>query len=412
MKISWLIGLVILVLAIPSLSSASANEPIVLGVVQSLTGPGSSMGIPGKAGYEFAAEEINKAGGFLGHPVKVVVYDDKTNAEQGLRMAKRLVVEDKVSWLLGGGNSQIAVAISGYAKAEKIPYIIAQPASAAVTEENGHRYVFRIGDNTVQQSRLVAILVNQKWPEAKNVFQMEQNYEYGHFRAQEFAKEWKKLHPDGKITNVWIPLGTYDFTPYITQLMSLGSSVDVVVDGMWGADGLALIKQAVAFDAFKKFKWFSGGGGIDTMGRIKRGDPAPIGALAASSYPFFSLNNSINNKLWPEIKKRCAMWPSNGAVYSYTAVHALKKAYEKARTTDVEKVIDAMEGLKIETPLGIQLEIRKVDHQTLWPSYAGTVQWDDKWEFPVMTNLIMIDPKKAYHTEKEVLEIREKAKNK
>lgn len=410
MKKSWLICLVTLVLSILSLSLATAKEPIVLGVVQSLTGPGSGMGVPAKAAYEIAAEEINAAGGLLGHPIKIVLFDDKTNPEQGLRMAKRLVIEDKASWLLGGGNSQIAVAISGYAKAEKVPYIVAQPASAAITEENGHRYVFRIGDNTVQQSRLVVALVNKKWPKAKNVFQMEQNYEYGHFRAKEFAKEWMKLHPDGKITNVWIPLGTYDFTSYISQLISLGSSIDVVVDGMWGADGLALIKQAVAFDAYKKFNWFSGGGGIDTMGRIKKGDPAPIGAVAASSYPFFSLDNPMNNKLWPEIKKRSGMWPSNGAVYAYTAMHALKKAYDKAGTTDIEKVIDALEGLKIDTPLGVQLEIRKVDHQTTWPSFAGKVEWSNKWEFPVITDLMMIDPKLLYHTEKEILDIRKAAK--
>ena len=410
MKKNWLIGLALSILVLPSLLFAAPKEPIVLGVVQSLTGPGSGMGVPAKAAYEFAAEEINAAGGFLGHPVKIVLYDDKTNPEQGLRMAKRLVVDDKAAWLLGGGNSQIAISISGYAKAEKIPYIVAQPASAAITEDNGHRYVFRIGDNTVQQSRLVAYLVNKKWPNAKNVFQLEQNYEYGHFRAAEFANEWKKLHPDGKITNVWVPLGTYDFTPYISQLISLGSSIDVVIDGMWGADGLALIKQAVAFDAYKKFNWFSGGGGIDTMGRIKKGDPTPVGAVAASSYPFFALNNPINNKLWPEIKKRSGMWPSNGAVYAYTAMHALKKAYDKAKTTDVEKVIDALEGLKIDTPIGIQLEIRKVDHQTTWPSYAGTVQWSDKWDFPVMTDLIMVDPKLVYHSEQEVLEIRKKAK--
>ena len=88
-------------LALPTILFAAAKEPIVFGVVQSLTGPGSGMGIPAKAAYEFAAEEINAAGGLLGHPIKIVLYDDKTNPEQGLRMAKRLVVEDD-----GAGGSR------------------------------------------------------------------------------------------------------------------------------------------------------------------------------------------------------------------------------------------------------------------------------------------------------------------
>ena len=64
-------------------SIAHANEPIVIGFITALTGSTSLWGTQEANGAMLRAEEINAAGGVLGRPLKLIVYDHRGKPARG-----------------------------------------------------------------------------------------------------------------------------------------------------------------------------------------------------------------------------------------------------------------------------------------------------------------------------------------
>lgn len=78
----WLGATLPIAAAIIFLAAApsSAQEPIKIGFSASLTGGLASSGKANLLAQQIWAEEINAKGGLLGRPVKLIYYDDQTNA--------------------------------------------------------------------------------------------------------------------------------------------------------------------------------------------------------------------------------------------------------------------------------------------------------------------------------------------
>lgn len=78
---------------------------ILIGVQVSLTGPASTVGQGFKAGTQMAVDEINAHGGINGRHIDVVYEDDAGTAEGGISAVRRLMEQDKVFAIFGGGTS-------------------------------------------------------------------------------------------------------------------------------------------------------------------------------------------------------------------------------------------------------------------------------------------------------------------
>jgi branched-chain amino acid transport system substrate-binding protein len=93
------------VIALPLIfdCKADAKEPILVGVPVPLTGPFAPIGVDSLKAVEFAIEEINAAGGLLGRPLKLVLFDTKDFApERLMAAADKLVGQDKVDSVHAG----------------------------------------------------------------------------------------------------------------------------------------------------------------------------------------------------------------------------------------------------------------------------------------------------------------------
>ena len=90
-----------LVIALPPVTDA--EEPILIGVPVPLTGPFAPIGVDSQKGVELAVEQINSAGGLLGRPVELVLFDTKDFApERLMSAANKLVGQDKVDAVHAG----------------------------------------------------------------------------------------------------------------------------------------------------------------------------------------------------------------------------------------------------------------------------------------------------------------------
>ena len=91
--------------------STPTSDPIKIGGALSLTGMYSETAKWVRLGYEYWAEDVNKKGGLLGRPVKLIIYDDESNADKAVTYYERAITVDKVDLVFGGypGMNNVAV---------------------------------------------------------------------------------------------------------------------------------------------------------------------------------------------------------------------------------------------------------------------------------------------------------------
>lgn len=401
MKKVVLSGIITLLLIFFCTGLVLAAEPIKFGFLHSLSGGvGQVYGIPDLGGVKIAVDEINKAGGVLGRPLEVISRDDKLSPETGVREAKDLILNQKVSWIQGTVSSAVALAVSAYCKNQKTIFVDTVAQSAATTGEKGHRYVFRVSTNTTTYSRSVANAAAKKWG-GKKVFIIGPDYEYGHRCKSDFMNVYSKLVPGAKVVGeLWPKLGNQDWTPYISKIMA--SDADFVYCSLWGGDVLSFTKAANAFGYFDRVKhcgqdW----GSIEALAKMTK-QSYDKGALGGSHYPWWLIDSPISNAYYPKFKKITGMDAGLAAASGYTTVYAMKKAIEKAGAVDTEKMVAALEGMVVDSVVG-PLEIRACDHQAMWPFWVGKVVFDNKHPWPYITGAVAFKPpSKGYRTCKEI----------
>ena len=140
-------SVVVLVLIIAGLVRWSGQQrtnedTIRIGVVASLTGPGSFYGENIRAGAELAAHEINQAGGVKGQPLEIIFEDDATNPKQTVSAARKLIDVDEVLAIVGVQWDFLANAAAPVAQEKETVIISAAAPFDSIREENQNPYMF------------------------------------------------------------------------------------------------------------------------------------------------------------------------------------------------------------------------------------------------------------------------------
>lgn len=99
------------------------EKQIVIGGTLPLTGTFSATGKWVEKGYQFWAEEVNAKGGVLGKPVKLIIYDDKSDAKEAVSLLEKAITVDKVALLLGGYPGTACTAVMPLAEKYKMVYV-------------------------------------------------------------------------------------------------------------------------------------------------------------------------------------------------------------------------------------------------------------------------------------------------
>jgi len=116
-----------------------AHAELTIGVVMSLTGPGSGLGIPAKNGFALWPETI------AGEKVKMIILDDATDPTQASKNARRLVAEDKVDLIIGSAAVPPTLAIADVALETQTVQLAISPIETA---EGKDAWTFRLPQST------------------------------------------------------------------------------------------------------------------------------------------------------------------------------------------------------------------------------------------------------------------------
>lgn len=110
-------------LTLSGLSSARAAEEFRLGAFFSTTGTYTFMGDPEKKALEMLVERANAQGGILGRQIRLIGYDDGSEPERAMTVAKRLIDNDRVDLIIGGSGTPTSMAVLPLMEKAEMPYV-------------------------------------------------------------------------------------------------------------------------------------------------------------------------------------------------------------------------------------------------------------------------------------------------
>lgn len=109
-------------------------KPILIGSSISQTGGFARTARGQLRSFTLFAEQINKAGGLLGRPIKLIIYDDQSKETVAVSLYRKLIYEDKVDFLLAPMGSGPTAAIVPIVEQAKIPCVAPQAGDPRIWE--------------------------------------------------------------------------------------------------------------------------------------------------------------------------------------------------------------------------------------------------------------------------------------
>jgi branched-chain amino acid transport system substrate-binding protein len=396
--------LVLAVVSFGMMSAPAEARNIKVGIIDAYTGPAAVFANDALNGFKLAVEEANKKG-VLDGKIEYVTRDTKFKVDIGLEMAKELAMRANVDLLVGTINSGVALAVSdAVAKKEKIPFIVWISKTEKITGELGHRYVFSAADNTAMGGKAGGVGL-AKLP-YKRYWIAGDDYAYGHAIADSAWRNLKALKPDVEmIGQSWWKIGEPDLVPYFTAIR--GAKPDAVIFCTGGASMTNALKALKSTGLAAEIpSWIHTA--IDHAVLKPLGAEGPEGVLGTIQYLFYYPETPENKAFVDAFQKAYGTPPGFPAFNAYITAHLIAEAYRKAGTIDKEKFIDAMEGLKVKSPVGGMVEMRACDHQAVYPMYFGKTKKLPAYDFVVATDIVTLQGHEVLPTCEEIQAKRKK----
>jgi branched-chain amino acid transport system substrate-binding protein len=403
-----LIALLALILTIAG--PAAAQPPIRIGEINSYSGVGAAFTAPYRAALEMAVEETNARGGVLGRKIEVLFRDDKLRPDEGIKHAQELVFQEQVDFLMGTFSSAVGLAVSEFALKQKKLFLAAEPLTEALTWQKGHRYVFRVRPHTWAQGRMLAEraarLPHVRWAN------IGPDYEYGHKAWEGFWNRLRELKPGvAEVSSSFPKLGAGQYVDHVNKLVA--ASPDAMFTSLFGGDWIAFVKQAAPFGLFagERRKFVVG----ILLGEPEYIDPlgkdAPEGMLV-TGYPWYAIDGAAHQAFVERYARfvaqrhpALARYPYQGSLVGYITMVSMVEAIRKAGSVETEAVIRALEGLRVETPVGA-ITFRASDHQSTMGAWVGTTRFDPQRGVGVMVDWEYVPGEKILPSDDEVKKLR------
>jgi branched-chain amino acid transport system substrate-binding protein len=337
-------------IAAPSL--AHSKDKIVIGQAVSLSGPlGPSNAVVSTPYYDLWVKDVNAEGGIyvkeLGKklPVELLIYDDKSEIGTMTRLLEKLILEDKVDFILPPWSTAFLFAASPIAN--KYGYILIGGAGGAdKLKDLRLPYFFQSLNFSETQVPVLASIFEELGVKQVAMISHEDLHgvEYSGAAAPELAKRGIEVAMKKSY-----PMGVKDLSSLLKQAKSL--NVDAFVGFSYPDECMLITGQSIELGI--NFKVFAlSVGPAFTFYRNAWGANTVEGIIGGGAW---NPKSSPGAKQFAEHYKEVAgeeMGNYWGSIYFYSAMQHFKQAVEKAGTLDQKKIRDIMAKEKFDTALG------------------------------------------------------------
>jgi branched-chain amino acid transport system substrate-binding protein len=332
-----------------SLTAAAAQEPLRIGLVQSLTGGFNTVG---KAAVNGARLYLQQHGDTVaGRRIVLVVKDDGTSPETAKRLAQELIVNDKVE-IIGAGITPTALTIAPLVTEAKIPTVV-MVSGASVTVDRSP-YMVRTSFTLGQSSAVIADWAVHNG--ARRVVTIVNDWAPG--LESEAAFRERALKGGLQIVeSMRVPLAIPDFAPFLQRARDLGP--DTIFAYFPGNQAGVFAKQFVERGMDKSGIRLIGTGDLTDDDELPGMTDAMLGVITAHHYS--ALHDSALNKAYVrDFEAAYGKRPNFVSLGGYDGMHLIYQALEKTAGKTGDVMVAAMKGMAWESPRGAM----SVDPQT------------------------------------------------
>ena len=350
----------------------TCEEPIKIGLITDLTGSLAIYGVTIQRsfllGMEYLADSFDADTNtytFGDCDVEVLVRDDAGSAENTATLARELIESEQVDLLVGTVSSGSTATLQEIAKESQVPLIVAPAAANDITGVNFNEYTFRTSRENYQDFiNLCEYLTTQY----DTFIQIAPDYNFGYGGAASARDACTKFGGEFVADDIFAPLDTTDFTPYMEQIADSGAEAWIVT---WAGGGfIPMFQAAKELGVLESMGMGASYFDNKTMAAIF----GPVadqmqGQASGILYHYTAPDNPINDWLVEQVKARYNeppdLFDADAMNAALLAVEALKKT---GGDTDAAGLIAAMEGMEFDGPKG-KIFVRPEDHVAIQDMY-------------------------------------------
>jgi branched-chain amino acid transport system substrate-binding protein len=365
--------------------SARADD-LKIALIYGKTGPLEAYAKQTETGLRMGLEYAT--GGKMeidGRKIVIVTKDDQGKPDLAKSLLAEAYEDDGADIAIGTTSSAAALAMLPVAEEHKKILIVEPAVADEITGSKWNRYIFRTGRNSSQDAISNALAIGKP---GVTVATLAQDYAFGRDGVAAFKEALAKTGAT-LVHEEYAPIATTDFTAPAQRIFDAlkdkpGKKIIWVI---WaGGNPLSKLQD---MDPGRYGIEISTGGNILPALVLYKTLPGMEGA----TYYYFDIpKNPVNDWLVAEHQKRFNAPPDFFTCGGFAAAMATVKGVSKAKSSDAEKLIAAMEGMDFETPKG-KMIFRKEDHQALQSMYDFKIKVDPSvpWAIPVLVRELKIE---------------------
>ncbi len=333
----------------------AAEEPIIFGAPNPMSGPFAANGKFAEMGMQLFVEQ-NKT--LIGRPVSYKVLDTQGKPATAVRQVQDLFEQEKARFFSGGILSSEALAMGK--SLEKQGGILVTTAGAdEITGSDCNRAMFRWSVPTYGAVRETVGPLIKLHPDAKRWYTITPQYVFGEgllSATKNILKENNLEH----VGNSYHSLDEREFSGYLTNAMA--AKPDVLVLLNFGSQSSETLRQAVSFgmktNTIILVAWASGLEQFESLGADLCQD-----VYFGVQY-WHTIDSPLNKQLVEQTRAKFNINPNYSLAGAYIISKMMADGIVKANSADPAKVIAAMEGAEYDGLTGKET-IRKADHQVI-----------------------------------------------
>jgi len=353
---------------------AQAKDPVRVGLLSSKSGVFAQQGEEVIRAVRFAIDEANAKGGVDGRKVEVQEADDEGTPDAGRRVAEKLA-RDGYNLLIGAIPSSISLALAPNLERWDAAYFVVASKSDKITGDTCKARSFRTNHSDAMDIAMIG-----EWAKGfkdKTYASMAADYVWGRDSAESFAKAVKAQGKDVKL-QLYAPLGTKDFSPFIAQLKE--ANVDAIWVAETGRDAIAFVKQAQEFGLIPKTKLI--GHALIQNFMVNATEKSLEGTPGTTAYTP-DLDNPRNKAFVAAWKAKFNRLPTDNEGQAYNGTQVMFEGVVKAKSVKPGDVAKALPGSTIDSIYGPVL-MRAADNQLVLPNFVARAKVVDGQLRPVI----------------------------
>lgn len=319
--------------------------PLLLGAVESLSGPAELYGLSIRKGLELAVEEVNEQD-FISpeSELQLIVEDDGSDKDQAAAAFLKLMREDDVLGILGPTLSNSAFTAHPLAQAASVPVLATSNTAEGITTNKN--YIFR---NSLPEADVIPNTINaaRDAMEIQSVailYGDDDLFTQSGFEVMQRASEQQGLEVLGTER---FAKGDTDFSAQLARIQELEPDAILVSALLDEAAGILTQAREMGIEVP-----IIGGNGFNSAQLIARAGIAAEGAISGAAW--FIQNPSPENQAFIEAyRAKYESDPDQFAAQAYTGLWLFAHALRDACSMDRREIRDALSDLHlIKTPLG------------------------------------------------------------